>query len=206
VEIYDDNFSKIALTLTATQIAKESLTKEQGIGTELTFNFFCWKYDIPMLCVQMNAELMAKPQAQRFKYCYDLLSILRIHLGITGITFIAEGYVAQEPQEKELAIAFLDPKSKVKECLAVLHCQQTDNILVPDLCMFSMPYSYGIKKTIKWGNLTAFSENAIDVVKNYSYPQMLIKVMASSPIDPQEELDEQVRSIILDNGFYIQEF
>ncbi|MEY3099141.1 MAG: hypothetical protein RIS63_29, partial [Bacteroidota bacterium] len=30
MEIYDDGFSKIALTLTATQMAKNILTKEDG--------------------------------------------------------------------------------------------------------------------------------------------------------------------------------
>lgn len=206
MEIYDDSFSKIALTLTATQMAKETMTKEGGIGTELAFNFFCWKYDIPLICIQMTAGLMSKPQAQRFKYCSDLLSILRTHLGVTGITFIAEGYVAEEPQDKELVLAFLDPNSKVKECLAVMHCDETYNSSRPDLCMFSMPYSYGLNKTIKWGSLTAFSSNAVDIVKHYSYPKMLIKVMRSIPNDPQEFLDDNVRSAILDNGFYIQEF
>ena len=206
MEIYDDNFSKIALTLTATQIEKEAITKEDGIGGELPFNFFCWKYDVPLLCIQMTTELMAKTQAQRFKYCSDLLSILRTHLGVTGITFIAEGYVAKEPQDKELSLAFLDPKSNVKECLAVIHCDETQNPALPDLCMFSMPYSYGLRKTIKWGDLTAFSENALDIIKNYSYPKMLQSVMRSMPIDPQEFLDDQVRLAILNNGFYIQEF
>lgn len=206
MEIYDNSFAKIALTLSATQIAKESVTEEDGIGSELAFNFFCWKYDIPMLCVQMNAQLMAKSQTQRFKHCSDLLSILRTHLGITGITFIAEGYVAQEPQEKELVVAFLDPSLNVKECLAVIHCDETDNPSLPDLCMFSLPYSYGVGRKVKWGNLTAFSENAIDVIKNYSYPKMMVGVMCSTPIAPQEYLDEHVRSAILNNGFYIQEF
>jgi hypothetical protein len=206
MEIYDDGFSKIALTLTATQVAKNILTKEDGIGSEIPFNFFFWKYDIPILCIQMSQELMAQSQAKRFEYSSSLLSIIRMSLGITGVTFIAEGYVAKEPQEKELNLAFLEPKSTVKECLAVIHCELIRDFKDPQICMFSLPYSYGLNKKINWDGLTAFSENALDIVKKYSYPKMIMKVMNKTPFEPGEELPEEIRNTITRNGFYIQEF
>lgn len=205
MEIYSDGFSKIALTLTATQYAKNAITAEDGIGAEIPFNFFFWKYDIPILCVQMSQELMAKNQAKRFEYSSSLLSIVRMCLGVTGVTFIAEGFVAKESQKKELSLAFLDPQSSVKECLAVIHCEIHPDLDNPQICMFSLPYSYGLNKKINWDNLTAFSENAIDVIKRYSYPKMIMKVLKQVPYDTYEELPEEIRNTITRNGFYIQE-
>ena len=41
METYPDTYSKLALSMTAAQHAKENLVEELGVGEDLPFNFFC---------------------------------------------------------------------------------------------------------------------------------------------------------------------
>lgn len=208
MDTYLDPFSKIALTLTASQIAKNLIVKSEGIGEDLAFNFFAWRDNKPFLCAQLENKHMKESHQKRFARCYELMKILRLRLGVQSLTFIAEGYVANEPQNKELSLAFLEPNSGVRECLTVIHCDENRATSVPDVFLFSMPYKYGIGKSVNWGHLMEFSQNAVSTIKRYSYPAMLHGAFrrqiddetASSP------LDEETINEILGHGFLVQEF
>lgn len=205
---YVDPFSKIALTLTASQLAKSLIVKSDGIGEDLSFNFFAWRDYKPFVCAQLESKYMKEPHQRRFVRCYELMKVLRFQLGVTSLTFIAEGYVAQEPQDKELSLAFLEPNSKVKECLTVIHCEENEPSGVPDVYLFSMPYVYGTGRTVSWGHLMEFSQNATKTVQKYAYPSMLHsafvrkieKDLSSTPLD--DDIVYQITS----NGFLLQEF
>lgn len=208
VDEYIDPFSKIALTLTASQVAKNMIVKSEGVGEDLAFNFFAWRNGQPFLCAQMESLFMKEPHPQRFARCYELMRILRLKLGVSSLTFIAEGYVAAKPQERELSLAFLDPASGVQECLTVIHCEENRASRTPDIYLFSLPYEYGLGRTIRWGHLTEFSQNAINTIRSYSYPAMLHGAF-------KREIDEDVSytplsddliSDILEHGFLVQEF
>lgn len=207
MDTYDNPFSKIALTLTATQVAKNMITKAEGVGEDLSFNFFAWRGDIPILCVQLESKYMKEPHEKRFYRCKDLIDILRFKVSVTSLTFICEGYVAPIPQQKELSIAFIEPYSGVKECLTVIHCDE--NSYGPaDMYLFSMPYSYGLGKHVIWGNLMEFSQNAVDTIKNYKYPMMMRNAF-SHKIDKNNTdlgVDDLVLGKIVDCGFLIQQF
>lgn len=207
MDTYDDPFSKIALTLSATQVAKNMITKSEGVGEDLSFNFFAWRKDHPVLCVQLESKYMKEPHEKRFLRCKDLIDILRFRVKVTSLTFICEGYVAPIPQQKELSIAFIEPQSSVKECLTVIHCDE--NIYGPaDIYLFSMPYSYGLGKHVIWGNLMEFSQNAVDTIKNYKYP-MMMRSAFSQKIDntvAESEIDDLLLGRIVDCGFLIQQF
>lgn len=205
---YIDPFSKIALTLTASQLAKDHIVRSEGIGEDLAFNFFAWRDNKPFLCAQLESILMKEPHQQRFARCYELMKVLRLRLGISSLTFIAEGYVAAKPQEQELSLAFLDPLSGVKECLTVIHCDENRASRSPDVYLFSLPYEYTVGRSIRWGHLTEFSQNAINTIKRYSYPAMLHGAF-------RREIDDEIASTplsddligdIVQHGFLLQEF
>jgi len=208
MDSYLDPFSKIALTLTASQLAKNLIVKSEGIGEDLAFNFFAWRNNSPFLCAQLESRHMRESHQRRFARCYELMKVLRFRLGIESLTFVAEGYVAETPQNKELSLAFLEPDSKVKECLTVIHCDENRASSVPDVYLFSMPYKYGRGKQVNWGHLMEFSQNATNTIKKYSYPAMLHAAfrreidqeLAGTPLEPE------IINDILGHGFLVQEF
>lgn len=183
------------------------IIRTEGIGEDLSFNFFAWRGNIPVMCVQLESKYMKEPHEKRFYRCKELINILRFRLNMTSITFICEGYVASKPQKKELSVAFIEPQSGVKECLTVIHCEE-NTYGRPDMYLFSMPYSYGVGKHVAWGHLMEFSQNATETVKKYWYPSMLRDAFAQK-ID-QEGIDFEIDDLILDKivscGFLIQQF
>ena len=208
MDSYLDPFSKIALTLTASQMAKNLIVKSEGIGEDLAFNFFAWRNDKPFACIQMETRCMKESHLKRFGRCYELMRILRFRLGVQSLTFIAEGYVADTKQEKELSLAFLEPNSSVKECLTVIHCDESRPSASSDTYLFSMPYAYGLGKEVRWGHLMEFSQNAAKTIKRYSYPAML-NAAFSIPIDGEissTDLDAEIINEIIGHGFLVQEF
>ncbi len=208
MDTYLDPFSKIALTLTASQLAKNLIVKSEGVGEDLAFNFFAWRNDTPLLCAQLESRFMKESHQKRFSRCYELMRVLRFKLGIQSLTFIAEGYVANEQQNKELSLAFLEPNSGVKECLTVIHCEENKPSSVPDVFLFSMPYSYGVGRSVSWGHLMEFSQNAVSTIKRYSYPAMLHGAFRRQ-VDEETSsspLDEDTINEILSYGFLVQEF
>jgi len=207
VDSYLDPFSKIALTLTASQLAKNLIVKSEGVGEDLAFNFFAWRNNKPLLCAQLESRHMKENHQRRFARCYELMRILRFNLGIDSLTFVAEGYVANEPQNKELSLAFLEPNSGVKECLTVIHCDENLASAAPDVYLFSMPYTYN-GRSVSWGHLMEFSQNAIGTIKRYSYPAMLHGAFRRQ-VDKEvslNQLDEETINEILGHGFLVQEF
>jgi hypothetical protein len=151
---------------------------------------------------------MKESHQKRFSRCYELMRVLRFKLGIQSLTFIAEGYVANEQQNKELSLAFLEPNSGVKECLTVIHCEENKPSSVPDVFLFSMPYSYGVGRSVSWGHLMEFSQNAVSTIKRYSYPAMLHGAFRRQ-VDEETSsspLDEDTINEILSYGFLVQEF
>ena len=205
---YFDPFSKIALTLTASQLAKNMIIKEEGIGEDLSFNFFAWRDGEPFLCAQLESKYMKESHRKRFARCYELLRILRFKLGVSAITFVAEGYVSTVLQEVELSLAFIEPESGVKECLTVIHCDENDHTGYPDIYLFSVLYRYGVGTRVHWGNIMEFSQKAAKTVNQYAYPSMLgaaVRRKIGSDVS-STPLDHEIINDITQHGFLIQEF
>jgi len=208
VEDYFDPFSKIALTLTASQLAKSIIVKEEGIGEDLSFNFFAWRDGGPFLCAQLESQYMKESHQVRFGRCYELLRVLRFKLGVSSLTFVAEGYISTVPQEKELSLAFIEPDSRVKECLTVIHCDENLQTGFPDIYLFSVPYKYSVGKRVQWGNVMEFSQKAAKTVNQYAYPSMLQGAFRRK-VDPELSsvaLDIELIHDITKHGFILQEF
>ena len=62
MDTYPDTYSKIALSMTAAQKAKEGLVAELGIGEDLPFNFFGWCENELLLVIQCSkADMKLAP-------------------------------------------------------------------------------------------------------------------------------------------------
>jgi hypothetical protein len=206
MEKYEDSVAKIALSLTATQMAKDMLVQSEGIGEDLSFNFFSWIDDRPQMCVQMTKKYMDENPGERFKRCTSLARILRSQFESQAITFIAEGYVSKQPQQKALSLAFLDESSGVKECLTVIHCEKYEDEQLPEMFMFTVPYKYEVPRSVRWGEMMAFSRNGANLFQSFSYPTMIFETMQIDVESIDERHQAGLIELISKNGFQVQRF
>lgn len=208
---YDDCLSKMALVMTAAQLAKSNTVKEDGIGEDLSMNFFGWVDDHLAIVCQMKRELMSLSTDKRLHIAAELCSVLRRYWGVDSLAMVAEGYCSANQtrtKDMELSMAFLDPNIGVKECITVSHAGvEIDGRAPSYVSMVAIPYSYGLNKSINWSEILVYPNGPDAQLRNGLYPRMLQSVLAEKVIEdlPKESYDE-LRMLIKHNGFYIQEF
>jgi hypothetical protein len=205
---YDNNFSKIALSITSAQLAKKMSVKEFGVGEDLTFNFMGWYGDTLVIVCQMKKPTMALEHAERLTRSGHLCTALRKYWGVTDITMIAEGFCSKDSRKTkglDLAKAYADDKEDVQECITVAHASIVGDKMLSDLV--AVPYKYLADNEIEWGEMLTYPGSADKVLRNSSFPKMLRKAL-SEPVSDEELPDDAytgLRDAIDKNGFYIQE-
>lgn len=205
---YDNNFSKIALSITSAQLAKKMSVKEFGVGEDLTFNFMGWENDRLVIICQMKKPIMALEHSERLTRSGHLCMALRRYWGVTDITMVAEGFCSTDSRKTkglDLAKAYADDTEDVQECITVAHASIVGDKMLSDLV--AVPYKYLQDNEIEWGEILTYPGRADDVLRNASFPKMLRKSL-SEPISTEELPDEaytELRDAIDTNGFYIQE-
>lgn len=207
---YSDNFSKLALAATSAQLAKTVCVKEYGVGEDLTFNFMGWNGDELIIVCQLRKDMMMINPDDRLSACTSMCNILRRYWGITALTMVAEGYCSLDPTktiDTELAKAYVDPDSGVQECITLTHAEidpQTNNI---EVNLIALPYTYELGRDVAWLEMLIYPTRAQEVMRNSRYPQMLKSTLGKSLSDEVSHEDyDELRTAILSNGFYIQEF
>ena len=210
---YDDEFSKIALCVTAAQLAKSTAVKDEGIGEDLTMNFFGWVGGELAIVCQMRSELMKWPIEARLEKCAQLCSVLRRYWWTTSISMVAEGYYSsnqKKTKNKELSTVFLDPNGAVGECVTVTHVSNDEPIKSGgkiDLTMVAVPYKYTLGRGVEWGEMIVYPQGPDAHLRNPKFPTMLKRALSEKMVDdlPPESYDE-LRILIKSNGFHLQEF
>lgn len=209
--IYDNDYSKIALAVTAAQLAKSTCVKEFGIGEDLSMNFFGWDSDRLSIVCQMKQEFMRESPEERLERCTELCNVLRKYWAVDAISMVAEGYCSFNQAEtagSELSQAFLDPKKPVKECITVTHVGPMDDDKDGRVTtIVAIPYAYELGRGISWFDMIVYPENHKNNFRNARYPAAIDKALKNRIVDdlPEEAYDE-LRSLILANGFHIEEF
>lgn len=209
--IYDNDYSKIALAVTAAQLAKSTCVKEFGIGEDLSMNFFGWDSDRLSIVCQMKQEFMRESPEERLERCTELCNVLRKYWAVDAISMVAEGYCSFNQAEtagSELSQAFLDPKKPVKECITVTHVGPIDGDKDGRVTtIVAIPYAYELGRGISWFDMIVYPENHKNNFRNARYPAAIDKALKNRIVDdlPEEAYDE-LRSLILANGFHIEEF
>lgn len=210
---YDNDYSKIALAITAAQLAKSTSVKEFGIGEDLAINFFGWNEERLAIVCQIRQDLMKIDPEERLARCTELCAVLRRYWGVSSITMVAEGYCSADMAETEglsLADAFLDASKPVKECITVTNVT-LDPKAVDDggfvTTILAVPYAYELGRTLKWFDTLIYTNGGGKNFRNSKYPQSMRRALKNKVVDdlPDEAYEELV-SLINSNGFHIQEF
>lgn len=205
---YPDIYSKVALSLTSAQIAKEVLIADEGVGKDIPFNFFGWVGDELALVVQLTREFMKKDLQERFEMCLGALHAMRYFWGCDEVTFVAEGFHSQTPEMtagKNLAALFADGNKNVRECVTVTHVSLgVDDS--PNVMLISAPYSYINKEHIWWEDNVAYTQGAASVLREAIIPAMIAATLRGPCSDEDETLGEDPITMLNAAGFNVQEF
>jgi hypothetical protein len=207
---YPDDMSKIALTITSAQLAKDLMVDEYGIGEDLAFTFFGWRENRLSMVVQLRNDFMRVPVIERIPRCQVMCNLIRTAWAIDAITLVAEGFETLDKRKlegKDLRQAFVEGKDLVRECVTVTHCEINEVNGNIDTTVATVPYSYEIGRSIEWGETTGYTRNLDTLMKTAPVPQMLREALSLSPVEEysDEELDAFIRAMHVD-GFNIEEF
>jgi galactitol-specific phosphotransferase system IIB component len=207
---YPDDMSKIALTITSAQLAKDLMVDEYGIGEDLAFTFFGWRENRLSMVVQLRNDFMRVPVIERIPRCQVMCNLMRTAWAIDAITLVAEGFETLDKRKlegKDLRQAFVEGKGLVRECVTVTHCEINEVNGNTDTTVATVPYSYEIGRSIEWGETTGYTRNLDTLMKTAPVPQMLREALSLSPVEEysDEELDAFIRAMHVD-GFNIEEF
>ena len=144
MDTYPDTYSKIALSMTAAQKAKEGLVAELGIGEDLPFNFFGWCENELLLVIQCSKADMKLAPSPRLEKCSNAINVMRRYWHCEAITLVAEGFQAKVPEllkGKELQAAFSDKASAVEEVLTATHVEVDRNAVFGEYRVILWPPS-----------------------------------------------------------------
>jgi hypothetical protein len=209
MDTYPDTYSKVALSMTAAQKAKEGLVEELGIGEDLPFNFFGWAEDQLVMLIQCSKIDMKLPAGTRLEKCTAALEAMRRYWGCDEITLVAEGFQSRQPKMlsgEELIQAFTDQSSEIEEVLTATHVE-LDDFGVPMATLISIPYQYLLGRHIVWGDALGFERGVGDIIRNAKIPATIAKCIMEHP-DPDVvsgDLD-RITGVLMENGFNVQEF
>ena len=180
---FDDRLDKIGLVLMSTVEAKNDSVKTYGIGEDLPINLFCWYGPKLRVILQLNFETQRLDHKERFRMITDALAIVRKGWGIDSVTMVAEGYCSNDPDRTsgmDLSKAFVDESLGVSECITIAH---VENGFVTFLVK---PYTYGVPRTVLWGEDEYYPGASIVRGQNAMYPNMLHRIV--STIEPERDI------------------
>lgn len=207
---YPDDMSKIALTITSAQMAKDLMVDEYGIGEDLAFTFFGWRENRLSMVVQLRNEFMRVPVTERIPRCQVMCNLLRTAWAVDAITLVAEGFETLDKTRldgKNLRQAFVEGGNLVRECVTATHCEINEVNGNIETTIATVPYSYEIGRSVEWGDTTGYTRNVDGIMKTAPVPRMLRDALSLSPAGEysDEEFDAFVRAMHSD-GFNIEEF
>jgi hypothetical protein len=207
VESYPDTYSKIALTLTSAQVAKESLVAEQGVGSDVPFNFFGWDDSTLSMIVQLDPDKMNLPMSERFDLCSGAMHAMRSYFGCTELTFVAEGLHSSKPElteGKNLKELFDAGSPHIRECITVCHVSLTD-LQDPEATFVSATYQY-LTDFVLWDDERAYTRGVGQVLRNVPFPAMMAASLRAPFENPDEEEIFRIVELLLDKGFNVNQF
>lgn len=206
---YIEDLEKLALALTSAQLAKSTFVNEEGIGEDISFNFFFWKQNKVALIMQLNKKLMSLEHKNRFLVCADACIAVRQHWGIDAITMVAEGWCSTDPEKTkglELDREFAKQDSSVMECITLTHAEYGVD-KEPSIQLMACPYKYLEGRLVQFDEPIYYSEGAGKVLRDRKYPAMLVKALLESPFyDVSDETKEEILDNLHDVGIYSQDF
>lgn len=206
---YPDAMSKMALSLTSAQLAKDLMVDEFGIGEDLAFNFFFWRDNQLIMVVQMKKETMRLPVVARLPRCMDMCAAVRTFWGADAISLVAEGFETIDKERlngRELEQAFIEDPNLVKECITVTHCEKNHINDDFEVTLVSNSYTYELGRKIVWGEPVGYTRGTETILRKSPIPQMLTMVLQNKVEEnPTDEDYDRMLSIMTGYGFNVEE-
>lgn len=200
----------MALALTSSQMAKNFMVEDFGVGEDLPFTFFFWGNSHLLFAVQLMKEKMLLPVPARISLCSDMCVALCSFWQVDAITFIAEGFETFDKtrlEGRELRQAFIEETDLVKECLAITHGELNSVNGKLEMTLLSLPYQYELGRKIDWGSPIGFTKGTDKVFKTSTISKMIsdaIQLETFSEI-AEDDVNKLFGSLIAD-GFNIEFF
>lgn len=200
----------MALALTSSQVAKNNLVQEFGIGEDIPFTFFFWGDGVLRVIVQMVREKMLLPAPDRLGFCTEMMQSICSVMNIDAISFVAEGFETLDKKsaaEKELRQIFSEGDNSVRECLVVTHCEVNRVSDKIEMILVSLPYEYRLGREVDWNAPISFVNSMNKVLKTSSISNMLtdaIRIQWDSSAS-DDEFDDAFNSVAA-SGFQIYAF
>lgn len=206
---YRDKYAKMALAITSTQLAKQNVVDEFGIGEDLPFMFMGWRGDRLVALVGFCSEDMLKSVPERLPNVSKACTALRAMHWVDSITFVAEGYMSKEPfslKGQKLAAAFADHDMKrVSECLTVSHLWiNTKN--QPQAMLMSTPYTYLLGRHIVWGDNSAYSSGIGHVLRDAPILVAVCNALTDEVAHVTRDEYEEAWFALLEQGMSVTDF
>jgi hypothetical protein len=210
VDNYSDSMSKMALALTSSQLAKNFMVEDFGIGEDLPFTFFFWEGGDLLFAVQLRKDRMSLPVSARISLCSDMCSALCSFWDVTAISFIAEGFETLDKtrlEGRELRQAFVEEHDLVRECLTVTHGERNFVNNQLEMTLLSLPYHYEVGRTIDWGKPLGYTSGTDTIFKTSSISKMIFDAIDMDTFSEVTEEDAQkLFQSISHDGFNIEFF
>ena len=209
MNIYPDSYSKIALALSGSQVAKEALVAEYGIGEDIPFNFFGWDGPCLSMIVGMERAEMRKPMEKRFESSCGAIQVMRSYFGCDALTFVAEGFHSIKPEltkRHNLAELYAAHDQNVKECISVTHVELLSD-MTPSVTLASITYQYLAGKWVVWDDdVRGFTRNVEEILREAPFPAMMTAALRSSVENADLDEMHRVLELLGENGFNVQTF
>ncbi len=207
MDLYDDVYGKLALTLTATQVAKQQIVDVNGIGEDLPFCLTGWQDGVLLSMMALGPETMALPVPQRLPLVSASAQVLRAVFGCDSITFVAEGFISRNAQTRgrDLRRAFVDATKDVNECVTVCHVE-INRFGEPDATIMSVPYGYVNGRNVVWGDACFYEHGVGKVLRDAPIIAAIAIELAGEIIDLDEESAMETLSALDQEGVNIEIF
>lgn len=210
VDSYDDPMSKMALALTSSQVAKNYIVEDFGIGEDLPFTFFFWTGGTLYMAVQLRRERMTMPVEGRIDVCREMCSAVCSFWDTTAISFIAEGFESLDKSKlngRDLRQAFIEGEELVSECLTVTHCEKNLINHKYELTLLSLPYEYELGRKVDWGRPVGFTNGMDKILKTSAISRMLMGALENvAPAEVEDDDFNVFLRLLSAEGFNVELF
>lgn len=199
--VYETDLDKMALVVEATKVAKRSTVADDGVGSDLNINIFCWKNN-ELLAITQLKKTQYIERDKRIERIMTAGRILRQGWGVTEFTFAAEGYCTLKPSETKdhnLAKLFTQHDSSVRECLSFTHIQLSD-----DLLFVSVPYRIDVEKRVIFSHPLWYPTSG--VMRDLAYPAALRVTLDLPEIPITKRVDQKEYFRSLAEGLFYEGF
>lgn len=191
MEEQSDRLGKLALCVSSCILAKENLIEEEGIGEDLPFTLFGWRGSSLAIVAQLHSSLMKEEQTERLSRLYFCASMFRMGWAVDAMTFMAEAYCSDNPDEtfgSQLDVLFASGNMNVSECITFTHVDENQISLV------LAPYKIGLGRKVEWKKVV--HQDEAKGLRDSAYLQLLTECLSldvrESPLNAKEYHDHLI--------------